>query len=369
MRMRRAVHALAFLILSTGLPAVAVPPSNDAWQNAESLSVDGNPIPGTLKEATNDGSSTLDDGFLNGDVWYVYTPTEPVTLRVNTCGTDNQHVAPPRDTLISVHSDDAPGSAANELAGNDDWCYECALIVADDQRTDLDAALFVSVAAQQTVYIRVSHYGETIASDFVLRATVEAPIPAPANDAWDAAFTIPPGGAVSTDTLVGSTNDGAAFDEDLGVLEICGDVWYRYTAPAAGTVRIDTCGTNDGPGVDAGTDTIVSVHTPGAAGTHETQLAFNDDWEDGNEPSACLDLDVAAKLDSALSLDLEKDEEVLIRVSHFDPPTAFTLTVVPEPGETLLRAAGLAAGALLAARGRIARRRNRRPRWDGSVPG
>ncbi|UCE86363.1 MAG: hypothetical protein JSU66_01055 [Deltaproteobacteria bacterium] len=352
MRIGRAVGPLVLPILLTAFPAPAEPPTNDAWENAAPLSVDGDSIPGTLIDATRDGSSTLDDESENGDVWYVYTATEDVTLRVNTCGTDNPRAAPSRDTLISVHSADAPGSAANELVGNDDWCYECGLIVPDNQRTDLDAALSVFVAASETVYVRVSHYRDTIASDFILRASVEAPIPAPGNDDWEAAFPIPAGGAIYAGTLVASTNDGGAEDASGGVLEICGDVWYSYTAPVAGTVRIDTCGTNDDPDVDQGTDTIVSVHTFPGPGTPATQLEFNDDWNFGNEPSACVGLDVAATLDSALSLELGAHQQVLIRVSHFDPPTDFTLTVVPEPTRALLRAAGLAVLALLAARSR-----------------
>jgi hypothetical protein len=42
-------------------------------------------------------------------------------------------------------------------------------------------------------------------------------------------------------------------------------------------VNVSTCGTDDTGGVDAGIDTVISVHS-GCPGTTANQLACNDDW-------------------------------------------------------------------------------------------
>ena len=71
---------------------------------------------GTTSGATNDGSATCGASNDTADVWYRYEPYGSGFLSVSLCGSEF-------DTVLSVHSD-CPGTAANEIACNDDLCGE-----------------------------------------------------------------------------------------------------------------------------------------------------------------------------------------------------------------------------------------------------
>ncbi len=130
-------------------------------------------------------------------------------------------------------------------------------------------------------------------------------------------------------TLMGATLDGSSG---------CGgesqpDVWYSYTAPTAGTVQIDTCGTNDLGGTDQGTDTILSVHS-GCPGTTANQLACNDDSASGNVPLACSETDIGGtRRDSALSLSMSQGQTILIRITKYSGAQlgSFFLNIAMQP--------------------------------------
>jgi len=114
--------------------------------------------------------------------------------------------------------------------------------------------------------------------------------------------------SASSETLVGATNDGTAS---------CGsstgepDVWYHFTAPTAGTLHVNTCGTADQWGTDTGMDTVISLHSP--LDGSELLGMCNDDVSGGNDAAACG----AATRDSALAIDLFAGQPVLVRVSRF----------------------------------------------------
>jgi len=112
-----------------------------------------------------------------------------------------------------------------------------------------------------------------------------------------------------------ATNDGSAT---CGNSSNSSDVWYPYTAPAAGTLLADTCGTHDMGGEDAGIDTVLSLHTgaPGTSG-NETTDGCNDDWVSSSLPNACTGLDDGSPRDSAVAYDMADSETTFVRVSKY----------------------------------------------------
>lgn len=84
------------------------------------------------------------------------------------------------------------------------------------------------------------------------------------NDTCANAVAVVNGGTYSGSTAA-ATRDGSA---SCGSSSTTRDVWYKYTAPAAGTLRVDSCG--------SAYDTVVSLHSA-CVGTSSNQLTCNDD--------------------------------------------------------------------------------------------
>ena len=139
--------------------------------------------------------------------------------------------------------------------------------------------------------------------------------PAPEND--DCQDAQPVGLGQTTGSLGRAGTDGSSacsfYDQP--------DVWYAYTAAASGTLRVNTCGTNDMNGVDSGLDTIVSLHT-GCPGTGANEIDCNDDWSSGNDAFACIGMDNGLVRDSALAVEVSANETVFIRVTKYSAATA-----------------------------------------------
>jgi hypothetical protein len=94
---------------------------------------------------------------------------------------------------------------------------------------------------------------------------------APANDNFASPVVLSGDDAVR----LGDTNVGATLETGepttIGGTDVDASVWYRWTAPADGQVRIDTLGSTF--------DTVLGVYTGSAVGSL-TEIASNDDWND-----------------------------------------------------------------------------------------
>jgi hypothetical protein len=166
-------------------------------------------------------------------------------------------------------------------------------------------------------------------------------ISGPGNDQSANAFAAPAGSL--SGTLLGASQDGVSGC-DLGNQTT--DVWFVFNPPEAGRLRVDTCGTHDTGGVDAGMDSVVSLHT-GEPGTVINELSCNDDWSSGGLPAnRCVASDTGLNRDSATEVLLTNTDPVWIRVAHYPgtPVGTFDLNVqfLPEPGLATLLSLGLA---------------------------
>jgi len=171
----------------------------------------------------------------------------------------------------------------------------------------------------------------------------------PPNDDWQDAVAVSPPGEQFEGTLVDATSDGS---DSLGLSTGRGDVWYVYTAGSAGVVHADTCGTNDLIGIDAGTDTILSMHFE-APGTVLNELAANDDFPSSATPMACDGIDQGQMRDSAVEAAVDAGDSVYVRVTSNQfggSAGSFVLDLTPEPEPTLLALGAVAALAWLARR-------------------
>ncbi len=130
----------------------------------------------------------------------------------------------------------------------------------------------------------------------------------PPNDARSQALVV--GQGQFRGSLALATRDGSSTC-DNGVTQP--DIWFRYTAPMAGTLRASTCGTHDLGGLDSGTDTILALYS----GDGLTQRACNDDWRTSPDPVACNSADAGVPFDSYAQSSMAAGEDVLIRVSKY----------------------------------------------------
>jgi hypothetical protein len=143
-------------------------PANDASQDAQTVTPGG--FSGTLLAASSDGGSSCGLGG-DRDVWFVFTPSEPGRLEVDTCGSnDLGGVDTGMDTVLSLHTA-SPGTPENEVACNDDWTSagsppsQCAGVDGGGAR---DSATSFEASSIEPIWIRVSNYPGTPTNDFVL---------------------------------------------------------------------------------------------------------------------------------------------------------------------------------------------------------
>src|SRR5262249_27955596 len=259
--------------------------------------INGASITGNLHRATPDGAASCGDSLNNRDLWCTFVARCNGTLHVDTCGSrdiDGPGTGIPR--VLSVHSG-CPGTVANQLACNDDaGAPGC---------NGNDSAVAVAMVTGQRVFIRVTHFGDAAfrfaSGAFRLNLNFFSSA-APANDNCTAATPI-----LNGNTLIGSlvcaSNDGSS---DCGSSATNPAIWYQFTTPRGGELRLSLCGSRNNAGVDTGPDTVISVHSA-CPGEIDNEIACNDD---GFIPGCNT-------LDSRLFVLLAHNQSVLIRVSHF----------------------------------------------------
>ena len=327
------------LALEIDAVCAAAAPPNDGFGSASAVGAPDGSFEGTLAGASNDGS-TSGAGSDQPDVWYRYTAPGPGTLRVNTCGSNGLDDL---DTVLSVHTDTGvTGSAANQIAINDDW-QDAGGDLSAGCPASLDSAVAVQVAQGEALLFRVSRYSAN--SDGAFNLNVSFELDPPPNDGFANALAIDAGGTAAQGTLLGATRDGASSADNPSYPDQP-DVWYRYVAPATGTLHVDTCGSIAFSDID----TVLSVHTDtGAAGTIANELAGNDNWQVGGDPGA----NCPHPLDSSLAVSINGGDSILIRVSRGDDIGGpgfvlnVSLTIDPPPNDDFANAIAIGDGSVL----------------------
>jgi hypothetical protein len=100
----------------------------------------GASVSGCTRGMTVDGGTSCMAQAPSGpDVWYSFTPTASGTVNINTVGSNF-------DTILSIHGNACPGSAANTIVCN------------DDTSTGVWSAVELNVTAGQTYLIRVAGF-------------------------------------------------------------------------------------------------------------------------------------------------------------------------------------------------------------------
>jgi Fibronectin type III domain/WD40-like Beta Propeller Repeat/PASTA domain len=257
-------------------PLGPVPP-NDDFANAIVL---------TGQDATRIGDTNVGAGLETGEptqvagapagasVWYRWTA--PASGRASV---DTQFSG--YDTLLAVYTGSGVGTLS-EVASN------------DDAGTDyLTSTAGFEATAGTTYRIRVDGFaGDTGTIDLHLRETSGA---SPANDSFANAVSLNGRTAARTDdTNVGSsleTGEPAVIDGAPAGRSI----WYRWTAPASGSVSIDTAGSDF--------DTLLGVYS-GSTVDDLSEVAANDD--------------AAADLGSEVDFEVDGGTTYWIRVDGYD---------------------------------------------------
>ncbi len=104
------VRLLAAGVAAIG-PVVVVGAADDCH---DAILIESGTHSGDTGNATNDGSASCGTSDESPDTWFLYAASEDGVLRVDTCGSS-------WDTVLSIHTG-CPGTAANEIACNDDAC-------------------------------------------------------------------------------------------------------------------------------------------------------------------------------------------------------------------------------------------------------
>lgn len=279
----------------TACPVSSGTSVNDNFSNAVVVTVTG--LGGVAYSANIAATSEPGEGVVYSvgndpakSIWYQWTAPADTTVEFSTRGSDF-------NTVLEVYT----GSTVDGLtsvAGNDDVAYP----------NDVYSKVSFTATAGTTYMIAVDGYsGDTgqVAFNWL--------VPLPANDDYQNAFPI--GEGVTTGTLFLATADGNSNADSYSTP----DVWYAYTASAAGTLHINTCGTQDYSGLD----TVLSAHVnAGVAGTIANEIDSNDDYTSGTDPNICDPEPGPHNADSGIAFPVTAGDAILIRVSEYRGPEA-----------------------------------------------
>ncbi len=188
---------------------------------------------------------------LNRDVWFRWTAGFTGLAELVACN----H---PVDTKIAVYAG-AGCPSGSALACNDDFCGT----------NGLQSRVVFQAVSGQTYTVQLGLYPFTQLGGqgtFTIQAAS-----APANDACGNAAVISGFGSFAFDNAFATTSfegQNEAVCSFFGSTAVVQDVWYRWTAPASGTVIADTC--------SGSIDTKIVVYAGGGCPT-SSAIACNDD--------------------------------------------------------------------------------------------
>ncbi|MCU0688581.1 MAG: hypothetical protein MUE97_02410 [Phycisphaerales bacterium] len=279
--------------LNTYSLTIGTPPANPDSCATATLLTPGTPQTGTTVGATYTAADVaaaptcvVTSAQTRPDVWYRYTAPIAGTLALDTCGSAI-------DTVLTAYAGCGSGNA--QIACNDDTTTgPCA-------GAGSSSFLSLSLTAGQSIRLRVAGYTAATGA-FNLRSTFTPVTPPPSNDECAGAQLVSAG--VTTFNTLFATNSGPSetLCNSFGSSQIGRDVWYRFVAPAAGTLMAETCGTT--------WDTRIAVYSTCPGSTADTAIDCNDDLSG----AACSP---ANNLASRVIRPLTSGQTILLRVGGF----------------------------------------------------
>ena len=232
--------------------------ANDAFAAAQAITGASGTASGTTVGATREAGEPAHGGMgASASIWYRWTAPSSGTLRVTTQGSTF-------DTLLGAYTGMSVG-ALTPLDTND-----------DNGGGGLWSSIAIPVTAGSTYYLAVDGYGGYTGAgtlNWTLSGSSPAP-PAVPNDMFSAAQEITGTSGSVTGSTVGAKRE--ANEPVHGDASGRASIWYRWTAPANGTLSVNTQGSSF--------DTLLASYS-GTAVASLTQLAADDD-SGGNRTSA-----------------------------------------------------------------------------------
>src|SRR4051794_13084368 len=240
------------------------PPANDDYANAAAITADHASLHGTLADATRERGEPAHGTSPTATVsaWYRWTAPRSgratIDLRPGTID------EPDTNALVNVYTGDALTSLARVTGSAEWWGREVAA------RAHFDAVAGTTYSIAVTRWPGLSL---PLAAEFRLNLALPS-----ANDPFGAAQAL----AGTSGTVIGR-NSGAT--KEPGEPDHAGNrggasVWYRWTAPASGTVVFDTVGSTPDTLLAAYTGTTVSTlselaRDDQAGGANDARLVFD----------------------------------------------------------------------------------------------
>jgi hypothetical protein len=214
-----------------GLQAIQTstsPPPNDYCTNAIPVTIGSPAACGSTECASPSLSNNVPTipipcgpSIQANDVWYTFTPTCSGPVTVNTCG-----VCPGSNTFNTVLSAyTGTCGALSQIACNNNALQPGCIV---------QSSITFMGTAGVTYYIRVAGVG---AASGQFRLNIQQSIVPPVNDLCVNATLINAGTYAWNNCGATATGPGATCATFFH------DIWYRFTAPCAGPVWINTCGT------------------------------------------------------------------------------------------------------------------------------
>ena len=245
-------------VLASTPSALAAPPSNDNFANAQVISGSSGFVWGENLDATEETGEPNNAGESAPiqSVWYSWTAPQTAKFFFQTCETN-------MDTTLGAYT----GSAVNSLtkvADNDDACGW----------SGWSSHIVVAATSGTTYYFSVDGWEDTY-GDFVLEWDL-------ANDDFADARSIS-GESGSIDGRNHGFTGQTGEPDNAGVSAPIESAWYTWTAPKTGRVAFDTCATTDSSITFPLMDTTLGAYTGSAVNALEVIADNNDscghfDW-------------------------------------------------------------------------------------------
>ena len=223
--------AMLCMALAPAAASAAAPP-NDDFAAAQPL-ITGVAATGDNTEAGTEAGEPVHSTWVapNRSVWFTWTAPSAGLARISACGSAF-------DTVVAVYGGSSlAGIYATRIANNDNGCADSAQA----------SMVHVRATAGTTYRIALDGWGGGDAGAYSIVADVLGdPGAPPANDGPDAAPVLAGAAVHATGTNAGATSGWNEWPADATQL-----VYWRWTSPVDGQVRVDTCA--------SGFDTVLGV--------------------------------------------------------------------------------------------------------------